>query len=210
MTEHKTHEPHTGAAYMLSGIRARAHAARGRVLSALLMAAVSAASLLAGPAPKARPKLIVTMILDQFRYDYLTRFDREYTGGLRTLLDSGAVFIDAHQEHYPTVTAPGHAAVWTGATPAITGIIGNEWFDRESGKTVASVSDDTTRILGGEGPGWSPRRLLVSTLGDEIKLADIDESKVISISMKKPGSYSYGGQDGGMRRTGLTANTACL
>lgn len=156
-----------------------------------------ASSVWGGPVPKPRPKLVLAIVLDQFRYDYLTRFDHEFKGGFRTLLDSGAVFMDAHQSQYPTVTAPGHAAVWTGSIPALSGIIGNEWFDRESGKTVTSVLDESTHTLGtGGGPGVSPRRLLVSTLGDEIKLARIGESKVIAVSMKDRGAVFTAGRMG--------------
>ena len=81
-----------------------------------------------------KPKLVVAIIVDQFRYDYLTRFDSDYHEGLRTLQSSGASFTDGHEAHFPTVTAVGHAAFLTGSIPAIDGIVGNEWFDRETGK----------------------------------------------------------------------------
>src|SRR4029079_18451990 len=87
-------------------------------------------------APKTqRPKLVLFVAIDQFRYDYFPRFRSEYTGGLKMLLDRGANFVDAHLEHYPTVTAIGHSTMLTGATPAASGIVGNDWFDRASGKT---------------------------------------------------------------------------
>jgi hypothetical protein len=138
-------------------------------------------------APPAAPKtkLVVAIIIDQFRYDYMTRFDASYQGGLRRLHDAGAFFTDAHQAHYPTVTAAGHAAFLTGSMPAIEGIIGNEWFDRETGKMVTSVSDDATKLVGGNGgAGSSPRRLVGSTLGDEIKIAGPADTTVIGISLK--------------------------
>lgn len=138
-------------------------------------------------APPAAPKtkLVVAIIIDQFRYDYMTRFDASYQGGLRRLHDAGAFFTDAHQAHYPTVTAVGHAAFLTGSIPAIEGIIGNEWLDRETGKMVTSVSDDSTKLLGGNGgTGSSPRRLLGSTLGDEIKIAGTADTTVIGVSLK--------------------------
>src|SRR5579862_4728719 len=94
--------------------------------------------------PKA-PKLVVGIVIDQFRYDYLTRFYNDYTGGLKRMLDQGAVFTNAQYEHVPTVTAVGHSTFLSGATPAMSGIIGNEWWDRESRKRVTSVSDDTTK-----------------------------------------------------------------
>src|SRR5580700_2775540 len=96
----------------------------------------------AAPPAAQKTKLVVAIIIDQFRYDYMTRFDASYQDGLRRLRDAGAFFTDAHQAHYPTVTAVGHAAFLTGSIPAINGIIGNEWLDRETGKMVTSVSDD--------------------------------------------------------------------
>jgi arylsulfatase A-like enzyme len=132
-----------------------------------------------------KPKLIVAIIVDQFRYDYMTRFDGDYHDGLRTLHDSGAFFTDGHQAHFPTVTAVGHAAFLSGSIPAIDGIVANEWFDRESGKTVTSVSDDATKLVGGSlGSGSSPRRLIVTTLGDEIKATGPADTQVIGISLK--------------------------
>jgi hypothetical protein len=135
-------------------------------------------------APK-KPKLVVAITIDQFRYDYLNKFRASYTGGLARLLDQGAVFTNAYYEHFPTVTAVGHSTILSGATPSISGIVGNEWYDRETGKQVTSVSDDTVDLLGsdaGKG-GASPRRLLVSTIGDELKMAN-GKSKVVGLSSK--------------------------
>lgn len=134
--------------------------------------------------PVPGPKLVVAIIVDQFRYDYMTRFGASYREGFRKLHDSGAYFTDAHEAHFPTVTAVGHAAFLTGSTPAVDGIIANEWFDRESGKTVTSVSDDATKLLGASGAGSSPRRLIGTTLGDEIKATGPDDTEVIGISLK--------------------------
>jgi predicted AlkP superfamily pyrophosphatase or phosphodiesterase len=144
-----------------------------------------AAAALAGAASPP-PKLILALAVDQFRYDYLTRFRADYHAGLSRLLTRGAVFTNAHYEHFPTVTAVGHSTFLTGATPAMSGIVGNDWFDRESGKNVTSVSDDSVKLLGGGGDatGSSPRRLLVSTVGDELKIAGGSKSKVIGISLK--------------------------
>ena len=132
------------------------------------------------------PKLVVAIIVDQFRFDYTTRFASRYTGGLHTMLTRGAVFVDAHQDHYPTVTATGHATFMTGSTPATSGIIGNEWFDRAQGRSITSVEDAGTKLLGGKpgATGSSPHNLIVSTLGDELKIADRNTTRVIGISMK--------------------------
>ena len=92
------------------------------------------------PAPAAEnPKLIVAIAVDQFRYDYLTRYRGQYTGGLNRLLTKGAVFTNANYEHAPTVTAVGHSTFLSGALPCVSGIVANEWFDRVSGKNVTSV-----------------------------------------------------------------------
>jgi hypothetical protein len=141
-------------------------------------------------APPQKPKLVVAIIIDQFRYDYLTRFRQDYHFGLARLLDRGAVFTDAHYLHNLTVTAVGHSTFLSGAPPAQSGIIGNEWFDRASGKSVTSVSDPETQMVGGgsaPAAGSSPRRLVVSTVGDELRMAGGD-SKVIGVSIKDRGA----------------------
>jgi predicted AlkP superfamily pyrophosphatase or phosphodiesterase len=147
-----------------------------------------AACCLAAAAPK-KPKLIVTIVVDQFRFDYLTRYRNEYKGGLNRLLTQGAVFTEAHYVHVPTITAVGHSTILSGATPSVSGIIGNDWYDREEGAAVTSVSDQTTQLVGGglvngaPQTGSSPRRMLVDTLGDEIKMAG-GRSRTIGISLK--------------------------
>src|SRR3954470_3617933 len=102
------------------------------------------------------PKLVVAIVIDQFRYDYLTRFRSEYTGGLKRMLNDGADFTNSRYRHYPTVTAVGHSTFLSGATPSVSGIIGNEWCDRTTGAAVTSVSDPQTQLLGGSGAGSSP------------------------------------------------------
>jgi hypothetical protein len=116
-------------------------------------------------------RLVLLVAVDQFRYDYLTRFASEYTGGIARLQRRGASFTQAYLNHYPTVTAVGHATMLSGAYPSVSGIVGNDWFDRGAAASVTSVSDPTTTVVGGEGPGSSPRRLLVTTIGDELKSA---------------------------------------
>jgi hypothetical protein len=148
-----------------------------------LISAVLAVPAAASPAEK--PKLVVAIAVDQFRYDYLLRFRPEYKQGLDRLLTHGAVFTNAFYDHFPTVTAVGHSTFLSGATPAISGIIANDWFDREERKSVTSVSDEKAGMLGGAGEGGaSPHRLLVSTIGDELKMADNARSRVFGISLK--------------------------
>lgn len=133
-------------------------------------------------------KLVVGIAIDQFRYDYLTRFEDQFgEGGFKRLLNGGAVFTNANYIHTPTYTACGHATMMSGATPAMNGIIANEWYDRETGRVVTSVSDNKTKLLGGANPngsGASPHRLIGSTLGDEMKRTSIGQAKVIGISHK--------------------------
>ncbi|HSK62771.1 MAG TPA: alkaline phosphatase family protein [Pyrinomonadaceae bacterium] len=135
-----------------------------------------------------RPRLVLLIAVDQFRYDYLERFgDLFGPNGLRRLLRDGASWTQANFDHTPTYTAPGHATMMTGAYPAETGIIGNEWIDRATVKRISSVSDETVKLLGSGDPNEgaaSPRRLLSSTVGDELRLITNDRSKVIGISAK--------------------------
>src|SRR5215472_18922816 len=111
---------------------------------------------LAGAATR-KLKLIVAIVIDQFRYDYLTRYRAEYTGGFNRLLTKGAVFTNATYNHVPAVTAVGHSTILSGAIPSISGIVGNDWFDPDEGARVTSVSDPHTELIGGKpGIGSSP------------------------------------------------------
>jgi predicted AlkP superfamily pyrophosphatase or phosphodiesterase len=133
------------------------------------------------------PRLVLLIVVDQFRYDYLERFgDLFGPNGLRRLMRDGASWTQSNYDHTPTYTAPGHATMMTGAYPAETGIIGNEWLDRATGKRITSVTDDAVKSLGGlpNDLAASPSRLLCSTIGDELRLATNDRSKVIGVSIK--------------------------
>ena len=148
-----------------------------RLLSFIVLILLAPAVPRSAPAPQAQAqgptiRLVLLIAVDQFRYDYLTRFRSEYTSGFNRLLTEGADFTNAFLEHYPTVTAIGHSTMMSGATPALSGIVGNDWFDRAAGKSVTSVEDPETKLVGGaEGTGFSPRRMLVNTVGDELKSA---------------------------------------
>ncbi len=136
---------------------------------------------------KTRPRLVLLIVVDQFRYDYLTRFgDMFGTRGLGRLLREGAFWTDANFDQVPTFTAPGHAVFMTGAWPSQTGIVANDWYEQGTGNRVKSITDDSLMAVGGRDgeKGKSPRRLLCSTVGDELRLADRDQSKVIGISTK--------------------------
>src|SRR6202048_632882 len=138
-------------------------------------------------ARSARPRLVLLIVVDQFRYDYLTRFgDLFGSRGIGRLMREGASWSEANFDHVPTFTAPGHAVLMTGAWPSQTGIVANEWYERDTGRKVKSITDDSTQMLAGKPGqlGYSPRRLLCSTVGDELRMADNDRSKVIGISAK--------------------------
>ncbi|MCC7340337.1 MAG: alkaline phosphatase family protein, partial [Bryobacterales bacterium] len=143
-----------------------------------------------GRAPLPKPKLVLTIMVDQLRYDYLMRWQQQYRGGFHRLLTQGANFTDAHLGHYPTVTAMGHAGVLTGSYPINSGIIGNDWYDRELGRSVESITDFKEKDLGAgnKSPGASPRRLLVSTVGDQMKMAGGAMPVVVGISLKDRGA----------------------
>jgi predicted AlkP superfamily pyrophosphatase or phosphodiesterase len=134
-----------------------------------------------------RPRLVLLIVVDQFRYDYLERFgDLFAANGLRRLMRDGASWTQSNYDHFPTYTAPGHGSLMTGAYPAETGIVGNDWPDRTTGKRVSSVSDTSEKVLGGkpDDRASSPRRLMSSTVGDELRLVTNDRSKVIGVSIK--------------------------
>ena len=153
-------------------------------------AAQTAATANRGATP-ARPRLVLLIAVDQFRYDYLERFGELFApNGLRRLLREGASWTQANYDHIPTETAPGHATMMTGTWPAENGIIANDWFERseegDKGRRVNNIEDESAKVLGGgeRERGSSPRRLLVSTLGDELRLATNGRSKVIGVSLK--------------------------
>ncbi|MGH9883720.1 MAG: alkaline phosphatase family protein, partial [Pyrinomonadaceae bacterium] len=131
-------------------------------------------------------RLILGIVIDQFRYDYLTRFEDLFEkGGFRRLLQEGAVFTNANYIYVPTVTAPGHATFMSGSVPALHGIVGNDWFDRETGKIITSISDSSVKLLGGQGEEpASPSRLIGSTVGDQLRLSNNGQSKVVGIAFK--------------------------
>jgi hypothetical protein len=148
----------------------------------------------------ARPKLVLVIMVDQFRYDYLERFEDLFgKDGFRRLMNDGAFFTNANYDYVPTYTAPGHAAVFTGSVPAQNGIVGNNWFDRNTGRNRIMVSDMEARNVTMAGiqtqtGAPSPRILIGTTIGDQMRLADNFRSKVIAISQKDRSAVLPGGQ----------------
>jgi len=157
------------------------------------------------------PKLVVGITVDQMRYDFLIRYWDDYSeGGFKRLVNQGFTFRNHHFSYSPTYTAPGHASIFTGTTPLIHGIIANDWYDKALGRMIYNCYDSTVFSVGGVGyPGqMSPKNLMSSTIGDELKLFSNNRSKVIGISMKDrgailpaghhpDGAYWFDGKDNG-------------
>ena len=133
------------------------------------------------------PKLVVVIVIDQFRGDYLERYRNQFgDGGFRLLIDRGAYFPNCNYNYANTRTAPGHATLFTGAYSNGHGIAANEWWDPKKKHMVSSVEDDATKLVGVNGgkTGASPHNLLADTLGDELKLATQGKARVFGISLK--------------------------
>jgi predicted AlkP superfamily pyrophosphatase or phosphodiesterase len=148
------------------------------------------------PSSLDRPRLVVGIVVDQMRQEYLYRYYEKFgNGGFRRLMNEGFMLKNAHYNYAPTVTGPGHASVYTGTTPALHGIIGNEWYDKNLQKDVNCVNDPNQRPVGSQtGNGdVSPWRLLTTTVTDELKLFSQKKSKVIGISIKDRGAVLPGG-----------------
>ena len=140
-----------------------------------------------GSAYQASPKLVVILIIDQFRGDYLERYHDEFgPGGFRTFTDRGAYFPACYYDYANTRTAPGHATIGTGTYTSGHGIFSNEWWVPTSKKVLSSVDDESTKIVGsaGDATGASPHNLLADTLGDELRLATQGNSRVFGIALK--------------------------
>jgi hypothetical protein len=188
------------------------HSAPARLfISRILLAALGLLAL--RPALRAaaaeRPALVVAISIDQFRADYLERFREHFgPGGFRLFLEQGAYFTDCHYRHSNTKTGPGHAVMLTGVHANIHGIIANDWLDRFSLERVSCVGDADSPIVGLPPPTAAPRptglddpymprspkNLLVTTVGDELKMARGGRPKVIGISDKDRGAILMAGK----------------
>jgi len=166
-----------------------------RSLFAAIFLVCSTSGVLAS-AYNAHPKLVVIIVIDQFRGDYLERFHDQFVeGGFRVFLDRGAYFADCDYDYANTRTAPGHATLFTGSYTSGHGIVSNEWWDPQKKKRVTSVEDDATKLVGIEGAaaGASPHNLLSDTLGDELKLATGGKARIFAISLKDRAAILPGG-----------------
>jgi predicted AlkP superfamily pyrophosphatase or phosphodiesterase len=150
-----------------------------------------------------RPKLVVGIVIDQMRWDYLYRYYDRYDndGGFKRLLNQGFTCDNTLIPYAPTITACGHSSIYTGSVPAINGISGNFWWDREQMRSVYCTEDKMVNTVGSNSVlgKMSPRNLLVTTIGDELRLATNFKSKVVGIAIK---------DRGGILPAGHSANAA--
>ncbi|WBL26151.1 alkaline phosphatase PafA [Zunongwangia sp. HGR-M22] len=158
-----------------------------------------------------KPKLVVGIVVDQMRYDYLNKFWNKYDeGGFKRLIKEGFNFRNNHFNYAPTYTGPGHTSVWTGTSPMNHGIIGNNWYDKFAGEMVYCAQDDDVESVGTKTDAgkMSPHRVEATTLSDQNRLHTQFRGKTIGVSIKDRGSilpaghtanaaYWYSGGDDG-------------
>ena len=141
-----------------------------------------------------KPKLVVGIVVDQMRYDYLTRFYNKYgDGGFKRMISEGYNCKNNHFNYVPTKTGPGHASIFTGTTPQFHGIIGNNWFDKDLGENVNCVQDNSVSAIGTNSRDtkdgkMSPNRMLTTTFADENRLFTQMKGKTIGVSLKHRGA----------------------
>jgi predicted AlkP superfamily pyrophosphatase or phosphodiesterase len=149
-----------------------------------------------------RPKLVVGIVVDQMRWDYLYRYyDRYTSNGFKRLLNEGFTCENTQVDYIPTFTAPGHTCIYTGSVPALHGIAGNDFIIQATGKSMYCTEDTTVQTVGSTSNAgqMSPRNLMTTTVTDELRLATNFRSKVIGIALK---------DRGGILPAGHTANAA--
>jgi predicted AlkP superfamily pyrophosphatase or phosphodiesterase len=137
------------------------------------------------------PKLVVGIVVDQMRYDYLSRFYNRYSeDGFKRLIKEGYQLTNNHYNFVPTYTAPGHASIYTGTSPMNHGIIGNNWYDKFDDKVIYNADDNQVTGVGTESDEgkMSPRRMLTTTITDQLELQTQGQAKVIGISIKDRGA----------------------
>ncbi len=152
---------------------------------------------IAGFPQLSRPRLVVGIVVDQMRPDYLTRYYSQFgEGGFKRLMSDGYTMWNVHYNYMPTYTGPGHATIYSGTTPRYHGIIGNDIYYRDKRKSEYCVND-TFNVIGNNmaetGKGMSPRRLIATNICDELKLCTTGRSKIISISLKDRAAILSGG-----------------
>lgn len=143
-----------------------------------------------------KPKLVVGIIVDQMKQEYLTRFYDGYgEGGFKRFMEEGFMARNGHYDYAYTVTGPGHASVYTGTTPAVHGIVNNNWYSRKLKRSVYCAEDTTVQAVGGSirNGRISPMNLYSTTITDELKLYTQKKGKVIAMSIKDRGAALPGG-----------------
>jgi predicted AlkP superfamily pyrophosphatase or phosphodiesterase len=138
-----------------------------------------------------KPKLVVGLVIDQMRWDYLYRYSNLYgSGGFKRLLKDGFTAENSLIPYMPTYTAVGHSCIYTGSVPAINGIVGNNWYDKAATKNVYCTDDSTVNTVGNTGKAgkMSPSNMWTTTITDELKLSNNFKSKVIGIALKDRGA----------------------
>jgi predicted AlkP superfamily pyrophosphatase or phosphodiesterase len=138
-----------------------------------------------------QPKLVIGLVVDQMRWDYLYKFKKLYgKGGFNRIMNQGFSCDNTMITHLPTYTAVGHTGIYTGSVPAIHGIVGNNWIDRASGKNIYCTDDSTVTGVGSNNDAgkMSPRNMLTTTVSDQLRLSNNFKSKVIGISLKDRGA----------------------
>ncbi|MBQ0768537.1 MAG: alkaline phosphatase family protein [Bizionia sp.] len=138
-----------------------------------------------------KPRLVVGIVVDQMRYDYLTRFNDKFTdGGFKRMINDGFNCKNNHYNYVPTYTGPGHASIYTGTTPKYHGIIANYWYDKHEGARVYCAGDTLVNSIGtlSDAGKMSPHRMKTTTIGDENRLFTQSKGKTIGISIKDRGA----------------------
>lgn len=146
---------------------------------------------LSGLAQNKKPKLVVGIVVDQMRYDYLDRFWNKYSeNGFKKIINNGFNCKNNHYNYMPTYTAPGHASIFTGTTPEHHGIISNEWYDKKNKRIIYCTEDSTVKTVGSssEEGMMSPKNMITTTITDQLKLNTNFRGKVIGISLKDRGA----------------------
>jgi len=176
----------------------------GLILMAIILGLGAAASAQTPPRPvpsaansAAWPKLVVVIVVDQMRADYVEKFRGQWTGGLKRLVEQGAWFREAAYPYAATETCVGHATIYTGALPAMSGMVANAWWDRESQKMVTCTADPKAKNSGYAGTatkgGDSAWRLRVPAFADELRFQDGAATRVVTFSLKARASIMLGG-----------------
>jgi len=177
--------------------------------------------LLAAPRPStadpAPPKLVVIVVVDQMRREYVEEYGGRWTKGLRRIFDEGAWFTEAAYPYLTTLTCPGHATIATGAMPSTHGIINNQWWDRDSQQLVSCSADPTAQEVPYDGnrqrgPGGSARLLKVPTFASALSEATHGQGRVVTLSLKRASATMLAGQKGDVvlwiQGGGLSSSTA--